>query len=129
MRARLGLAADRALFYVTAGPAFGHFNSAVNSFGPPRFPDVFVLADNSWHLGAAVGAGMEYMVAPGWSIRGEYLYLNFVERAATCVPLNAAAVQQNCASFHHIDFANSAQIARVGLNYKLDWLGPVVAKY
>src|SRR5262249_6591425 len=78
MRARAGLAYDRTLAYVTAGPAWGHFKSVVtlgNLETPPSVRDI--ATDDTWHFGLAAGAGIEVMLDRNWMFRAEYLYLNF----------------------------------------------------
>src|ERR1700674_5361823 len=47
IRARAGLAFDRTLFYVTAGPAWGHFDSTVNSSRSP----LITLSQKAWRFG------------------------------------------------------------------------------
>src|SRR6202011_3987041 len=73
VRGRAGLAFDRTLIYATVGPAWGHFNSgatALNSATDPRVRDA--VGDDAWHMGVAAGAGVEFMLAPHWTLRGEY---------------------------------------------------------
>ena len=74
VRGRMGLAFDNALIYVTAGPLWGHFRSSTISA-----LDEFVLVsnDNGWHPGLALGAGVEFILAGNWALRGEYLFLHF----------------------------------------------------
>src|SRR5262249_48503239 len=75
-RARMGLAYENALVYVTAGPAIGHFKSSA-TFGdradPPLVQELSI--DNKWHWGFAAGAGVEYMFSNNWTLKGEYLFL------------------------------------------------------
>jgi hypothetical protein len=49
----------------------------------------------------------------------EFLNLASEDKVAACVPLNATAIG-NAATRCHVTFANSAQIARVGFNYRFD---------
>jgi outer membrane immunogenic protein len=119
IRARIGLAFDRTLAYVTAGPAWGHFGSAVNSFGLSPY----TVADGGWRAGLATGAGVEFMLAPQWTVRAEYLNLAFHDDVVGCVPLNGGAAALATANNCRFTFANSAHLARVGLNYKFDWAG------
>ena len=117
LRARAGLAVDRALVYVTAGPAWGHFNSVTTTHigslaGPVR--DIF--ADDGWHAGLAVGAGAEYMLAPHWLVRAEYLHLAFTDRFVNAVPVNGPATD----ALTRVNYSYSAHVARLGLSYKLD---------
>jgi outer membrane immunogenic protein len=125
IRARAGLAVDHTLAYVTAGPAFGHFNSDWTT--SPTAGDQFTAADQGWRFGIAAGAGVEFMLSPNWSLRGEFLDFIFGDKVAACVPLNATAVSDHAATVCHITFANSALVARVGLNYRFDWGGGPIA--
>lgn len=74
VRGRLGVAADRALFYGTGGWAFGHFtdgyNSAVNN-------PVFVQSVSSDRNGWTVGAGIEYALTNNFIGRVEYRYTDW----------------------------------------------------
>lgn len=64
VRGRLGLAYDKALFYVTTGAAWVDFNH-------------FAIKNNTASLGYTLGGGMEYALSPRWSLRSEYLYSDF----------------------------------------------------
>ncbi len=75
LRARAGLALDRALIYFTAGIANG------GARGPALLSlsggDFFTAGwSQSSRAKFAVGAGFEYAFADNWSARAEYLYLN-----------------------------------------------------
>lgn len=66
-RLRLGyLMTPDSLFYVTGGAAYAREKSTSASV-----PAVNTKAD---HLGWTLGAGFEYMFAPQWSLKAEYLY-------------------------------------------------------
>lgn len=68
-RARLGVAMDRSLLYVTGGYAGGELH--------PRLLDAIsgtFVQDNSWRNGYAVGAGIEYAFTPNISAKAEYLF-------------------------------------------------------
>jgi outer membrane immunogenic protein len=113
VRARAGVAVDRALIYVTGGPAWGHFDSNVS------LDDNFSRAtDKEWRLGLAAGAGVEYQLTQNVVLRGEYLYLNFVDKQSDVLRVSNGA--SDCGVTHpcQFNFANSAQLARVGLSYK-----------
>lgn len=73
LRARVGVAADRALLYVTAGLGVGSFRYHRDAAG---FPGVLAPV-SSTRAGWVVGAGGEFAVAQNVSIRAEYLYYNF----------------------------------------------------
>jgi opacity protein-like surface antigen len=116
LRARAGLAIDRSLLYLTAGPAIGHFNeNAVALDGSFAFPW------NGWTLGLAAGAGFAYRLDPHWSLRAEFLHLAFADHSANCVPRTAIAAQLGCGPLTHMQYANSSEVARVGIDYAFDW--------
>ena len=66
-RARAGYAADRVLFYGTAGGAFG--NIAANTSG--------TTFQSQTKLGWTAGAGVEAAFADNWTARVEYLFVDF----------------------------------------------------
>jgi outer membrane immunogenic protein len=74
--------------------------------------------------GATVGAGVEYMFAPGWSVFGEYNYIDF---GAGSVAFTAAPGLLPVGE--HVNIVENVQTVTVGVNYKFNWGGPVVAKY
>jgi outer membrane immunogenic protein len=67
VRGRVGYAVDQVLFYGTAGFAWADNKASVNVMGTG-------VSDSQVHTGWTAGAGIEYMFAPHWSLKGEYLY-------------------------------------------------------
>jgi outer membrane immunogenic protein len=66
VRGRFGVMPwERSVLYVTGGLAYGQTST---SFLLP-------LGDNT-KIGWTVGAGLEYMIAPNWSVKTEYLYVD-----------------------------------------------------
>ena len=117
IRGRMGMAFDNALVYVTAGPAFGHFKSST-VHGIPDTNGFRFSNDNGWHPGIAVGTGAEFMLASNWTLRGEYLFLQFQDVANP-----QFHDQANCAfgTFCRVNYAYSAHVARLGLNYRFGY--------
>ena len=120
-RARLGIAVDRALFYVTGGAAFGQFRESygfLTAGGQSAFAESF---SNS-RVGYTVGGGIEYAITTQFSLRAEYRYTDY----GTIVNLNSPLI----GSFYttHHDYQNRVQ---VGFSYKFDQppAAPVVARY
>ena len=72
-RARLGLAQDRMLYYVTGGLAYTTIKRSVTALAGAVGTD---SASNS-KAGFAVGAGLEYAFAQNWSAKLEYLYMGY----------------------------------------------------
>ncbi|GAA0614714.1 outer membrane beta-barrel protein [Brevundimonas kwangchunensis] len=72
LRARVGFAAGSGLYYVTGGPAYGKIR---NTFRTTNTANSFVVqSDEDDADGFQLGAGMEWRLAPGLSLVGEYLY-------------------------------------------------------
>ena len=70
VRGRVGYAVDQVLFYGTAG--FAWADNRISASVPG-----FSASDSQVHTGWVAGAGIEYMFAPHWSLKGEYLYRSF----------------------------------------------------
>ena len=68
LRARLGYAVGRFLPYITAGGAGA--NAKVSATDGS-------LSQSDFQLGWAAGAGLEYAVNNNWSVRFEYLHIDF----------------------------------------------------
>jgi outer membrane immunogenic protein len=73
--------------------------------------------------GMTVGAGIEWMFAPNWSVFAEYNYMWFLDDTATHMNPNPGFIGET------LNVSQRAQTALVGVNYKFHWDGPVVAKY
>ncbi len=104
IRARVGVAFDRFLPYVTGGVVFADLN---NSLTDPSIP--FSLSRGSSATGWTLGAGVEYAIDNHWSDKGEYLYMQFPDATATYPDGDAP---------YSFKFKDSAQLARVGVNYR-----------
>jgi outer membrane immunogenic protein len=76
--ARGGFAYGNLLFYAKGGFAF--FS------GGEKIYDAFdgIYQDSGTFTGWTVGAGLEYMINPRWSIKGEYLYYDLGNNALSC---------------------------------------------
>jgi outer membrane immunogenic protein len=123
VRGRLGLAVDRSLFYFTAGLAFGEVANSVqyNSF---KFPTFNVPSYNidSTRFGWVVGSGLEYAIAPSWTVKGEAIYAQLNTVTANWVSPGSQAFPAN--AVYNTRFNTSVAVIRAGLNYKFDWFGP-----
>ena len=113
IRGRLGLAADRALFYVTGGGAWAdlRYNEIY-----PTGSQVFTPSRFGWTL----GAGVEYAFTPNWSARLEYRYADFgrLTNTITAIPASVGFTDTHDPRFHTV---------RAGVSYHFG--GPVVARY
>ncbi|HYI27380.1 MAG TPA: outer membrane protein, partial [Bradyrhizobium sp.] len=95
-RGRVGYAVDRVMLYATGGLAFGEVSTTFNGFG----------GASETNLGWTLGGGIEGAIAPNWTAKLEYLYVDLGD--AGCGVLACAGT--------NIDF--STHIVRAGLNYK-----------
>jgi len=67
VRGRVGYAFDSVLLYGTGGYAWSDNRLSATLFGASG-------SDSQFHSGWTVGAGVEVMFAPKWSVKAEYLY-------------------------------------------------------
>jgi outer membrane immunogenic protein len=118
------------LVYATGGLAFGRVQLvASNAFSVT--PDVYAGTYDETRAGWTVGAGGEWMIAPKWSVKAEYLYVDLGKQGVNQACLNTGICgsppQVAPGASYQTDFRIHEHIARVGVNYHLG--GPVVAKY
>ncbi|MGC2224789.1 MAG: outer membrane beta-barrel protein [Methylocella sp.] len=126
-RLRLGYAWGRFLPYFTAGFTYGTIDTFYSVAAPGFFNAESSTATRSGvfpHVGA-LGIGAEYAIAPHFTVKVEYLYDFINARPVLFNPVAGSSIQFGTRTMYHI--------ARVGLNYKFDWLSPlaapIVAKY
>ena len=111
VRGRLGYAAGSWMPYITGGLAVANIQAGQDG----------VASNDAWRAGWTIGGGVEWMFAPRWSAKAEYLYADFGTGAAVSYTTPAAAlVNAN---------ERNVNIVRGGINYHFDWGGPVVARY
>ena len=79
VRGRLGYAFDRWLVFATGGFAFAKIKNDALSIFPGG--SVYSFSDHSTKTGWTVGGGLEYGLTGNWTVRGEYLYLEFEDTA------------------------------------------------
>jgi len=126
LRGRIGFAADRALFYATGGLAYGERNDGtVTVNGAGAFPNVvFGSGSSGWRTGWALGAGIEYAVTNNWTIKGEYLHLDYGSTTTTYSGGAGGALK------YTVRRSDTDDVIRLGVNYKFGGpAGPVVASY
>jgi outer membrane immunogenic protein len=109
------------LIYATGGLAYGNTETNVSfsqfaNLGGPGGPPI-AISNSSTLTGWTVGGGLEWMFAPRWSVKGEYLYYDLGDvtlnqtQSASPPGVNAAIAIQSVAHYH-------GNIARLGVNYK-----------
>ncbi len=142
VRGRIGfLVTPTFLAYGTGGFAYGgvHSNVAIfqqdvapagSTFGEPY--SSFGTFSNT-RVGWTAGGGLEWLFAPNWSAKVEYLYYNLGKATFALSPLTntltTGGVAWSSSPFATTRF--NGNIVRAGLNYHFNlWSpGPIVAKY
>jgi outer membrane immunogenic protein len=114
--ARLGYAFGPALLYAKGGYAWrGNNNIGVSVGG---LPAAFTTSGDH-RDGYTVGAGLEYLFAPNWSVKGEYQFYNFGNTTFTAGPAPIIGTR----------FRDDEHTVKLGINYRFGWGGPVAARY
>lgn len=113
LRARLGYAAGKNLFYATGGLAYGGLDGRIETRGQDGFSATLATPDET-ALGYAVGAGFERAVTETISLRGEYQFLHLAQTATGRV-LDPAGTDTGVIASSEVE-AN-AHTFRIGLNY------------
>jgi outer membrane immunogenic protein len=128
VRGRFGLvAADQFLVYATGGLAYGQtkIGSAFICPGcaPPTSTEPSTANQTSnTSVGWTAGAGFEWLVAPNWSIKAEYLYVDLGNRNSTITYTYPANISTLTSSVRETE-----NIVRAGINWHFG--GPVGARY
>jgi outer membrane immunogenic protein len=67
---RVGVTAGAALFYAKGGYSWANNRASFSGLG-------LTFSETKTHSGWTVGAGAEYMFAPNWSAKAEYMYADY----------------------------------------------------
>jgi outer membrane immunogenic protein len=116
LRARGGLAFDQTLIYATAGVAFAHIQNSSTFFDENTA--VEGASEDKWKTGLAVGGGVEFALTHNWTLKGEYMLMQFQNSDAiiniTSTGLSSCSTATPCRS----NYSEAIQVARIGLNYR-----------
>jgi outer membrane immunogenic protein len=112
---RVGYTWGPGLLYVKGGYAYSDNNETVTLGGVP----IAFAISGDHRNGYTIGAGVEYMFAPNWSAKVEYQYYNFGSANFTAP---AALIPTG-------SFTTDDNVFKVGVNYRINWAGPVTARY
>jgi outer membrane immunogenic protein len=115
-RGRIGWATPEWLLYATGGLAVTNLHVA-NTFSDNNGA-VGGGSASSDKLGWTVGAGVERKLGQRWSVKAEYLYLNFGSVTANGVITNTNPVFTGYAQGINTASDLTAHVARVGVNYQ-----------
>lgn len=133
VRGRLGYAFNNVLVYGTGGWAWGHGTNTLQitclgpecpgtSAAPLRPLNPLEVNPSGW----VAGAGVEWGFLPNWTLRAEYLHLQFDgitedrSRTGLVVPVS---INSHVVTDTHVD------IVRVGVSYLFNRPSPVFARY
>jgi outer membrane immunogenic protein len=102
---RVGVTSGAALFYAKGGYAWADNRFSIAGLGG-SFSESKVLS------GWTVGAGVEYMFAPNWSLKGEYMYADYgSERYLTAFAPGG------------LELGATTHTVKGGINYHFNWGG------
>lgn len=113
-RGRAGYAADRVLFYATAGGAFANVQTNFNG-----------TTTTHTQSGWTAGAGIEWAFADNWTAKVEWLYVNLGNGSVNCATaacLAATIGPNNPVGVPiPVSVGLTENLVRVGVNYKFSW--------
>ncbi len=111
VRGRLGFApTQRLLVYGTGGFAYAHIEQTAGIIVPVTD---YVNRVEQTEVGWTLGGGIEYALGRNWSVKAEYLYLDFGKSSMT-----ALAADPNFAPFRvNYDWDNDLHSFSIGVNY------------
>jgi Opacity protein and related surface antigens len=95
---RVGVAANAALFYAKGGYAWVDNKFSATVLGVTN-------SDSKIHSGYTIGGGVEYMFAPNWSAKAEYMFTHLDSQTYNLFGL---ALDSGTAEFNSV---------KVGINY------------
>ena len=112
---RVGYTWGPGLLYVKGGYAYSDNRDTLTFAGAP----VAFTLDKNHSNGYTVGAGVEYMFAPNWSAKAEYMYYDFGSTRFVTPGVLAPFGS----------WRNDEHTLKAGINYRFNLGGPVVARY
>jgi opacity protein-like surface antigen len=118
IRARMGLALDATLVYITGGVAFGHVkNSLTVDFNPNTFPGADrTFSDDKTRIGWTVGFGVAHQFTQNWSFRAEGRYIDLGKNTVNCS--GTIGLCTNAGTAYRGEFSNQLFLGLVGVDFK-----------
>src|SRR6516165_8711018 len=120
-RGKLGLSGwgwfgDKSMAYVTGGAAWAKIDTSEFAISQPGFNGFGTgHQESNTRTGWTVGAGCEYALGYGWSIKSEYLYVKFDDYTTfTQPPFGVNNIAPRNVKLYD-------NIFRAGMNYKFGW--------
>ena len=135
VRGRVGYVFDNLLVYGSGGFAWAHETATdtetCNGTKCPKTSNVFAINSASSSAtpdGWAAGGGLEWRFLPNWTLRVEYLHLQF-SRVSDAFNLNGTVKGVPFASTSNVSANTGVEVLRVGLNYLFNWGPEPLARY
>ena len=130
LRGRVGwLPVNSLLVYATGGLAYGHVQTdmsftanVINNASPINGSTA--VSNLTTRAGWTIGGGLEWMFAPNWTIKGEYLYYDLghvtLDSTLELFKVGPTPAESGLGASANIrsEVHYNGSIARVGLNYK-----------
>jgi outer membrane immunogenic protein len=123
VRGRIGYAVDRWLLYATGGLAFGETRAdstitTAFSAGVGTPPPAQLFSIREVRAGWVVGAGVEAAFATNWSVKAEYLHMDFgsIDQSFTTPAVTTIFATISASGNLHARLTDD--IGRIGINYK-----------
>ena len=107
------------MFYVTGGLAYG--DVVTNISQNPGALSFVTASANQIKAGWTVGGGIEAALIGNWSAKVEYLYVDLGSQNLTFLDIVPRTTTFTS------NFRDN--VYRAGVNYKLDWFGPLAMRY
>jgi outer membrane immunogenic protein len=134
IRGSLGLTFDRLMWYFTSGVAFASTQASANfiqtTAGAITFPASSGTQTKTL-VGGTIGTGLAYALNKNWDIGAEYRFTSY---SSSDFGLGSvAAVAGGPGLFATVPASTRLSLTtnevRFRVNYRFDWVAPVVAKY
>ena len=107
VRARMGWASDRILFYGTGGAAFGSIQTTYSG-----------VKSTTTQIGWTVGAGVEWAFADSWTARLEYLYVDLGSWSGSCSTAACLAASGAPGPAIPVSVSLTESLVRAGVDFK-----------
>jgi outer membrane immunogenic protein len=116
---QFGIAYDRALFYLKGGEAWVREHNTLSQIVPaiPASADGFATQTRR---GWTAGAGFEFAFSNNWSAKAEY---DFISLGTRRVGYDFGGAIFSADVLEHV------HLVKLGINYKFDFMNPIVARY
>jgi opacity protein-like surface antigen len=114
LAARLGIVSDRWLAYGKAGVGWADNSITITNTAT----GATLLTASDTRPGWLAGVGIEYAFTPSWTAKVEYDFLGLSDWSTAGILPNDT-----------VHIRRQIQTLTVGVNYKFDWGGPLVARY